>query len=109
MKKIETNGMVGSDGVLSVQLPSEVTPGEHKVVLNVDEAPSPGKGHPPPDREEFWQALTIDALAAQQGVRAIGSPDEIIGQGSDLWEQDKEFEEFLAGIHERRRESATGT
>jgi hypothetical protein len=109
MKKIETNGTVGSDGVLSVQLPSEVVPGEHKLVLYIDEAPSPGRGQPHPEHDEFWQHVTIETLAAQQGVRPIACPDEIIGQGSELWERDDEFEAFLAGIYERRRESATST
>jgi hypothetical protein len=39
MKTIETIANVSPDGKLTVQLPPDVPPGEHKVVLVIDETP----------------------------------------------------------------------
>jgi hypothetical protein len=41
MKTIETIANVSPDGKLTVQLPPDVLPGDHKVVLVIDEAPLP--------------------------------------------------------------------
>ena len=40
MKTIETTAIVTESGKLTVQVPSEITPGEHKVVLVIDETSS---------------------------------------------------------------------
>lgn len=37
MKTIETKALVTSDGKLIVQVPSDITPGEHRVVLIIEE------------------------------------------------------------------------
>lgn len=60
MRTIETTALVGDDRVLSMTLPSDIVPGEHKIVLVIDEA-LPGKATRPPlefpvDRYGSWPA-----------------------------------------------------
>ncbi len=43
MKTIETTVTVTEDGKLTVQLPSDIPPGEHQIVLVIDEKPVPEK------------------------------------------------------------------
>ena len=45
----------------------------------------------------------LEKLAAEQGVKPIDNPEELLGKGSDLWADDAEFEEFLAWLRESRR------
>lgn len=40
MRTIETTAQVGDDHKLVVQLPSDVVPGEHRVVVVIEEAPA---------------------------------------------------------------------
>lgn len=42
MKTIQTMVRVGEDRKLTVQLPEDVPPGEHAVVVVIDERPGPG-------------------------------------------------------------------
>lgn len=37
MKTIETKATVTADGKVTVQLPADITPGEHQIVLVIDE------------------------------------------------------------------------
>ena len=55
----------------------------------------------------FWQHKTAEQIAAEQGIGPVTDKDldEMIGMGKGLWKTDEEFEEFLAGIYERRRQS----
>ncbi len=39
MKTVQTTAIVSKDGKLTVQVPSDIVPGEHKIVLVIDEAP----------------------------------------------------------------------
>ena len=39
MRTIELQGIVAPDGTLTVRLPSDVPPGEHRMVLVIDERP----------------------------------------------------------------------
>jgi len=39
MKRVETTGMVGADGTLTARVPSDISPGEHKIVLEIQEEP----------------------------------------------------------------------
>ncbi len=48
MRTIETKAIVEADGTLTVQLPPEVTPGEHQVVLVIEEVVSPMPVRPRP-------------------------------------------------------------
>ena len=47
---------------------------------------------------------SIAELAAEQGVRLEGQLERILGAGADLWASDEEFEGFVRGIYDRRRE-----
>jgi hypothetical protein len=54
MKTITTKAVIGPDRVLTVQLPADVTPGEHEVVVILNgavTAPAPILGPPYPFRE----------------------------------------------------------
>ena len=46
MKTIETHAAVTEDGVLTLQVPADVQPGEHRVVVIIDEkvVKEPGRG-----------------------------------------------------------------
>jgi hypothetical protein len=52
----------------------------------------------------FSQRKSIAELAAEQGVRLEGQLERIMGGGANLWASDKEFEGFVQGIYDRRRE-----
>ena len=52
----------------------------------------------------FPERKSIAELAAEQGVRLEGQLERIMGAGADLWASDKEFEGFVRGIYDRRRE-----
>jgi len=49
----------------------------------------------------------VDEIAAEQGKGLVTDFDALLGQGADLWKSDEEFEQFLAGIYERRRQGRT--
>jgi hypothetical protein len=51
----------------------------------------------------FSESRSIEDLAAEQGVKPTKLKD-ILGKGADLWESDREFERFVEGIYDRRRE-----
>ena len=52
----------------------------------------------------FSERKSIAELAAEQGVRLQGQLERIMGSGVNLWASDKEFEGFVQGIYDRRRE-----
>jgi hypothetical protein len=52
----------------------------------------------------MWKTKSIEELAAEQGVSLQGQLERIWGAGADLWANDKEFEEFVQGIYDRRKE-----
>ncbi len=54
--------------------------------------------------DDFWHEPTVEELMAEQGISAVKSWDQIVGQGSTLWDDDRQFDTFLQNIHERRRE-----
>ena len=54
--------------------------------------------------EGFWREKTIEELAAEQGIRPVERLEDILGRGADLWDDDEDFERFLKGIRERRRQ-----
>lgn len=59
-----------------------------------------------PHEDRFWHPKTADELAAEQGVVSPQSLDELTGAAADLWENDEEFEQFLASIDRHPREPA---
>ena len=52
----------------------------------------------------FWEEKPLDQLAAEQAVRPIQRLDDILGAGAELWENDRDLEDFLQSIYQRRRE-----
>jgi hypothetical protein len=54
---------------------------------------------------DFWKPKTLEELAAEQGIHAIKHLEEVLGQGVKLWQDDAEFEKFLAesGIISRKQ------
>ena len=52
---------------------------------------------------DFWHARTLDELAAAQGVGPVDRPEDLLGQGAELWDDDVEFERFLAWWNESHR------
>lgn len=58
MRTIETTAVVTSDGKLTITLPSDITPGEHRVVVVIDTngtSPSPKRLPKPPLRLASWK------------------------------------------------------
>jgi hypothetical protein len=58
---------------------------------------------PPSSAADFWQPRTLEELAAAQGVGPVARPEDRLGQGTELWADDAEFERFLAWLNESRR------
>jgi hypothetical protein len=52
----------------------------------------------------FWQSKTLAELAAEQGVAPLTDFDALFGKGKELWADDAEFDAFLVGLRESRRE-----
>jgi hypothetical protein len=48
MRTVETTGIVNERGELSVQVPRDIQPGEHRVVVVIDEQPALKAGPPSP-------------------------------------------------------------
>lgn len=49
MKTIETTAAVSAAGTLTARVPPDITPGDHRVVLVIEEQPSPVEHRPPLD------------------------------------------------------------
>jgi hypothetical protein len=52
--------------------------------------------------EEFWREPTVEEVAAEQGVTIPQDLELGLGEAADLWEDDADFEAFVAGIYQRR-------
>ncbi len=64
-------------------------------------------GHSPNGKAKNQRRKTADEVAVEQGIQPLTDADldGMIGKGKDLWKSDREFDEFVAGIYERRRQS----
>ena len=51
-----------------------------------------------------WQDSTLAELASAQSVQPVQRLEEILGKGKDLWKDEEEFESFVRGIYQRRKE-----
>ncbi len=49
MRSIATTATVAPDGTLTAQVPLDVPPGEHRIVVMVEEGPTTGNTRPPLD------------------------------------------------------------
>ncbi len=47
MRTIKTTATVASNGKLTIQMPPDIPPGEHRVVLIIDEQPTVEEKRPP--------------------------------------------------------------
>ncbi len=47
--------------------------------------------------------MTLEQIAAAQGVKPAQELDQLLGAGASLWRSEEEFKEFLNGIYQRRR------
>jgi hypothetical protein len=61
-------------------------------------------GERAPTAEKFWKQKSLDELTEEQGIEPIVKLEQVLGKGSGLWDNDEDFELFLAGINERRKE-----
>lgn len=57
------------------------------------------------DADEFWEAKSVEQLAAEQGIEPVQDLLALVGSASSLWGSDEDFERFVAGIYERRHET----
>lgn len=46
----------------------------------------------------------VEALIAKQGPKPLSNYDGLLGAGQGLWDSDEDLDEFLRGIHERRKQ-----
>ena len=60
-----------------------------------------------PAVEDFWRERSVDELIAEQRVAMARPWGDVLGQGATLWDDDVQFEDFIAGIHDRRHEGIT--
>ena len=60
--------------------------------------------YPVTSQEGSWQDRTLAELASQQSVQPVQRLEEILGKGKDLWKDEEEFESFVQGIYQRRKE-----
>jgi hypothetical protein len=49
------------------------------------------------------RSRSLAELAAEQGLTGPQDFDALVGAGSDLWDDEADFEAFLAGLRESRR------
>ncbi len=107
-KKTTTNRRVSSPGEMKRRVPTDKTRGE-RGTRSAKALAQDGSLRPPAHSgawvaEGFWQEKTLEQLAAEQGVKPIARLEEVLGKGADLWENDLDFENFVQGIYDRRRE-----
>jgi hypothetical protein len=74
--------------------------------MNTDtQPPTPPPVAPPgADADRGWRSKTLAEIMAEQGITGPQDLDALIGAGEDLWADDAEFEQFLAYVHQSRRE-----
>lgn len=58
--------------------------------------------------DRSWRVAGWQELAAEQGVEPVADPGELVGAGRDLWDDDDDFERFLATSAELRGGAAAG-
>ena len=69
MRAIETTATVTEDGKLTVQMPPGVPPGEHRVVVVIDEQPSPSGASDLPDLPAWpWHGWPADATFRREDL-----------------------------------------
>ena len=54
--------------------------------------------------KEFWRQKSVDELAEEQGVGPINNLNRLFGCGKDLWETEKEWNDYMEVIRAGRKE-----
>ena len=57
------------------------------------------------NENDFWHQKSVDELAEEQGVVPIENLDRLFGCGKDLWETEKEWNDYMESIQTIRREA----
>ncbi len=65
MKAIATTVIVTADGKITLQLPPDIAPGEHQVVLVIDEQPQKKEKRPPLD----FPTISVGSWPADLSLR----------------------------------------
>jgi hypothetical protein len=65
MKTIQTTAVVGADHLLTVQVPEDVSPGEHRVFLTIEE-PRPAEPRQPWRFSGYPAGLASDAFTCRR-------------------------------------------
>lgn len=73
-------------------------------IVDVEPVPVAPEGAAEPV-EDFWSPSPLEQLAVEQGLTGPQTISDLVGAGAALWADDGEFEAFVQGVYERRRES----
>jgi hypothetical protein len=55
----------------------------------------------PGQTSDFWKTRTVEELAAEQGVKPVESPEELLG---DFWPNEESIDDFLTWLRELHKE-----
>jgi len=61
---------------------------------------------PTPPTPGSTPTRSLEKLIVEQNVSATANFNHLLGSGQDLWEDDDEFDQFLATVAKTRSESA---
>ena len=67
-------------------------------ISDIESVELEGETFEPITGEEFWREKSLDQLAEEQAVRPLQCFEDILGRASSLWENDEDFDAFLAAI-----------
>jgi len=56
--------------------------------------------------DDFWHQKSVDELAEEQGARPINNLDSLFGYCKDLWETEREWDDYMESVQAGRREGA---
>ncbi len=62
MRRIETSATVMDDGTVTLQLPPDIAPGEHQIIMMIDEQPVVPGQRPPLHFSAYPVGLVSDAM-----------------------------------------------
>ena len=66
MKTIETTVLVTPEGTVTLQLPEDIPPGEHRIVVVIDEQPIVREKRPPLKFSAYPVGLVVDAVTLRR-------------------------------------------
>jgi len=79
---------------------------ENAGLIVIDKPPKPGslKESNLSGEEGFWHQKSVDELAKEQGVGPVNDLGHLFGCGKDLWETEKEWNEYMESVQTGRKE-----